>query len=161
MNEIWKSVSGFNDKYQISSFGRVRNLHGKILKPICKNGYLTVDLYHLKHNYVYIHRLVAIAFLPNDGLLPQVNHKDENKHNNHVENLEWCSVKYNANYGTRNFRISKQINQYSVDGNFLQTFRSAMDVERQLGFKNQNIINCCLGKQKTSNGYIWKYKEEN
>ena len=113
--EIWKDIEGYEGRYQISNRGNVKSLNynhngkEKILKPIINNkhGYAYVGL-HLEgktKNY-YIHRLVAIAFIPNPDNLPEVNHRDENKENNTVENLEWCDRAYNCNYGTHNKRIS-------------------------------------------------------
>ena len=121
--EIWRPVVGYEGLYEISSYGRVRSLDryvkysngqihlhkGRILssgKDI--NGYLMCNLYLNKNmKKVSIHRLVAQAFLPNIDNLPEVNHKDENKTNNRVDNLEWCTAKYNMNYGTRNIRIKE------------------------------------------------------
>ena len=130
MKEIWKDIKGYEQLYQISNFGRVRSLNktlknrfsffkrnGIILNPLkLTKGYLGVRLYHQsKGETKRIHRLVAEAFIPNPDNLPCVNHKDENKENNCVDNLEWCSIEYNNNYGTRNERIGKtivKINKY-------------------------------------------------
>ena len=120
--EIWKIINGY-ENYMISSFGRVKSLDryvrgknnsiyikkGKLLKLYTdKDGYQTVMLYHNnKKKLLKVHRLVAEAFLDNPNNLSQVNHKDENKLNNSVENLEWCDAKYNVNYGTAIERRSK------------------------------------------------------
>lgn len=120
MNEEWRPIPGYEGLYEVSSFGRVRSLDryvksgygsyrlhkGKVLNPVKdKYGYLAVNLQ--AGNRCNIHRLVAQAFIPNSDNLPQVNHKDENKSNNRVDNLEWCDRKYNCNYGTRNIRIGE------------------------------------------------------
>ena len=111
--EIWKDCKGYEGKYQVSNFGRVWNVNNqKYLKPwISKGGYYLVNLMSkngkIKHEL--IHRLVAIAFIDNPCNYPQVNHKDEDKTNNCVDNLEWCNSKYNNNYGTRNKRISEKL----------------------------------------------------
>lgn len=105
--ERWRPVPGFEQDYEVSDHGRIRS-HRKgfvqILKPILEkwNGYFTVSLFDMggKMHKVKIHRLVASAFIPNPDDLPCVNHRDENKTNNHVDNLEWCSKAYNSVYGT-------------------------------------------------------------
>lgn len=120
--EIWKDIEGYEGIYQVSNLGNVRVLDrivnsaiknndkvkrkGQILKQYNKRGYLQVTLtVSNKRKYFNVHRLVAQAFIPNPNNLPQVNHRDENPKNNCVNNLEWCSAKYNANYGTRNSKI--------------------------------------------------------
>lgn len=108
--EIWKPINGYENIYLISSYGRVWNIkYNKIMKNQQKHGYLALTLTKDKKQKGYlIHRLVALHFIPNPNNYPQVNHMDENKQNNHVENLEWCTSQYNNNYGTRNKRISKK-----------------------------------------------------
>ena len=119
--EIWRPVVGYEGLYEVSSYGRVRSLDryvkcdyesyrlhkGKVLSPAKdRYGYLYVVLScNGKHKTITVHRLVAQAFIPNPDDLPIINHKDEDKLNNCVENLEWCTAKYNMNYGTRNIRI--------------------------------------------------------
>ena len=105
--EIFKEIKGFED-YEVSNYGNVRSLKRNIvLRPSFANGYLHVGLYKDGKKFVkYIHRLVAIAFIPNPNNLQEVNHKDENPQNNKAENLEWCTHEYNLNYGTRNERSS-------------------------------------------------------
>ena len=103
--EEWRDIKGYEGKYKISSYGKVKSLKykdEKLLRPSYdKDGYKQVILYNNgKGKKWFIHRLVAIHFLPNPNNLPQVNHKDEDKANNAVENLEWCTCKYNINYGT-------------------------------------------------------------
>lgn len=102
MKEVWKNIFDFIG-YQVSNFGRIRSLKTyKILKQHSRgNGYMSVNLSHHGKRFNFsIHRLVAEAFIPNPDNLPEVNHKDENKFNNNVTNLEWCDRKYNINYGT-------------------------------------------------------------
>ena len=112
MCEIWKDIRGYEGLYQVSNLGRVRSLDrikrgahykGKILVlSKDKDGYLIVGLHDSKRSNTYrVHRLVAISFIPNPNDLPEVNHIDENKENNNVNNLEWCSTKYNLTYGSR------------------------------------------------------------
>lgn len=101
MGEIWKDTPGYEGKYFISSFGRLKNQAGLILKPmLCTNGYLSACLWlHNKQQKILIHRLVAEAFLINEHGYSDVNHIDENKTNNAVTNLEWYTHRYNMNYG--------------------------------------------------------------
>ena len=126
MTEIWKNIDGYEGKYQVSNFGQVKSMIGqeKVLHPKKhRNGHLQIGLHKdKKRKTMYIHRLVAQAFIPNPDNLPCVNHKDENPNNNNVDNLEWCTQKYNCNYGTRVDRIMetkkqqyKKIYKYSFN----------------------------------------------
>lgn len=109
--EIWKDIKDYEGLYQVSNLGRVRNIRhnkNKILKPIYHKKYYQITLSKNNIRVQYrIHRLVATAFIPNPENLPEVNHKDENKVNNCVSNLEWCDSKYNNNYNNKGKRISK------------------------------------------------------
>ena len=118
MNEEWRDIRGYEGKYQVSNLGRIKSLkdsHGNYREKILKfklevSGYLQVHLYlENKVKAFKIHRLVAEAFIPNPNNLPEVNHKDENKENNRVDNLEWCDRKYNINYGTRTQKASEKM----------------------------------------------------
>ena len=163
-DEIWCPIKGYESLYEVSDQGRVRSLKfGKerILKPgrnpegylvvcLCKNGEIKQCL---------VHRLVAQTFIPNPDNLPQVNHKDEDKENNSVQNLEWCTNKYNSNYGTRNDRCSKPVLQFTKDGEFVKEWKSTNDIQRNLGYFHNNISNCCNGKCKSAYCYIWKFKD--
>ena len=107
--EIWKDIDGYEGYYQVSNMGRVYSVKNKmLLKQHLKRGYLECVLCkNGERKYIQAHRLVAITFIPNPDNLPQVNHKDENKQNNCVSNLEWCTAEYNINYGTRTERSTK------------------------------------------------------
>ena len=165
--EHWKSIAGYEGLYEVSDLGRVKSLkYGKekILKPrkhTC--GYLQVCLYKDgKVEQPKIHRLVAEAFIPNQNNLDTVNHKDEVKSNNTVGNLEWMSIKDNNNYGTRNKRVgealSKQVQMLDKQtGELLTIFSSIHEAWRVTGIHKSNISKCCLGKQKSAGGYVWKY----
>lgn len=167
--EIWKDIEGYEGKYQVSSWGRVKSLNyrrtgkEKILKlDKCEDGYLRIKL--LNNGKIYrfrVHRLVAKAFIPNPYNLPQVNHKDENPENNRVDNLEWCDPKYNSNYGTRNERCNKNHGKpkkvLCVETGII--YPSLMEAGRCIGVGHKSIIKCCQGKRKTTKGYHWQYAE--
>lgn len=196
MEEIWKDIKGFEGLYQVSNLGRVRSLgfdkyhKGIVLKPAFdgKKNYLFVVLRNKGvKKLINVHRLVAIAFIPNPNNLPCVNHKDENKTNNKADNLEWCTVKYNSNYGnskTRmiesrksnpNYRQSltqgqitrnklrctgseKPVLQFSLQGDFIREWKSLTTVERECGISRAGITRCCNGVYKQCKGYLWKFK---
>lgn len=126
--EIWKDIKNYKGYYQASNFGRIRSVdryikqyngysystriyRGKILKfTIGTRGYLKVVLQKQRKAKTYnVHRLVAETFIPNPKNLPQVNHKDENKLNNSIDNLEWCTSKYNINFGERNAKVANKL----------------------------------------------------
>lgn len=171
MIEIWKDIENYEGLYRISSWGRVKSLrYGKerILKPANVDGYLRVCLYKDgEPKWFKIHRLVAEAFLDNPDNLPEVNHKDEDKSNNNVNNLEFCSRQYNVNYGTGHQRSnetqtngskSKIVLQYNMDGVLIAEYPSIMEVQRQLGFNQGYICHCCNGRFNKAYGFIWHYK---
>ena len=177
--EIWKDIQGYEGLYQISNLGRIKSLERmiitsnnitkkiseKILKPcLRKNGYYSIVLQkNNKSKYYTIHRLVAKEFIPNPNNLPQVNHKDENKTNNNVNNLEWCTSKYNINYGSHNERQSlsrsKTVYQYSLDKKLLNVWKNTHDVNYKLGYHQGNIAACCRGERKTAYNCIWSYEK--
>lgn len=168
--EIWKDVEGYEGLYSVSNYGRVKGHFGKILKPkYQRQGYLQVHLYKdKKQKTVFIHRLVAIAFIPNPDNLPQINHKDEIKDNNHVDNLEWCDGKYNCNYGTRNKRMSETLRlgsatiiQLTKNGEFIKEWESVKAASEALKIEKSGIYYCLEGKYKRnlSHGFQWQYKK--
>ena len=181
MAEEWRAVLGYEGLYEVSNFGRVRSLPhevptkigtrispGRVMKlqPF-KLGYMGVCLSKdNKQALKTVHRLVAEAFIENPDNLPQVNHKDENKMNCSVDNLEWCDRKYNCNYGTavqrsaeknKNGVKSVEVEQWSLDDKLIKVWPSMMEVQRQLCADYSNISKCCRGKQKTAYGYKWSY----
>ena len=134
-----------------------------ISKRKSNKGYYIVDLFkNNKRNQLLVHRLVAQTFIPNLNKLPCVNHKDENKLNNDVNNLEWCSQKYNMNYGSCPKRIgeknSKRIVAIDKYGNKIE-FKSSMEAYRKLNISSGNIYDCLYHKRnrKTAGGYIWEF----
>lgn len=171
MDEIWKDIEGYEGLYKISNLGKVKSLNyhmtGKerILKPGKDNhGYLFVILYKEgKHKTCTVHRLVAEAFIPNPDKLPCVNHKDENPLNNNLNNLEWCTHKYNINYGTAIERAIVALTNrkdMSKPVKCLETgkiYPSTIEAQRETGIRNGNISHCCLGNRKTAGGYHWRY----
>lgn len=154
--EKWKKLE-VNENYSVSDKGRVRNDNtGKILKPRRGTGYLSVHFTAHGPDY-YIHRLVATAFIDNPDNLPQVNHKDENKHNNDVSNLEWCSSEYNVNYGTRNERSglnNKSKRVVIIDG---KRFESIKEAEIHFGFPKKSIMYPLRNGNKYYKGHTVSY----
>lgn len=165
MLEIWKPVNGFEEKYEISNLGRIKNiLTKKNLKPQKRGNYLKATLFkNKKRHQISIHRLVAQAFIENPNHLPCVNHKDCNTYNNKAENLEWCSYIYNCNYGDRNKKNAeskyKKINQYDLKGNYIATYNSIKEASEKLNIKHSYISKCVLGKRNKTKGYKFKYYE--
>ena len=161
INEIWKDCKGYEGLYQVSNLGRVWSIRSqRYLKgSYNKDGYIQVYLTakNGKSKKEYIHRLVALVFLDNPNNLPQVNHKDEDKSNNCVDNLEWISIKDNANHGTRIERISKanSIPVYCFELD--KIFYGAREAARELGINHSSISKACKGQLKTAGGYLWEY----
>lgn len=169
--EIWRDVVNYEGLYQVSNFGNVKalgngkthNKHVHLLKQYTSYGYKRVGLCKDgKVNYFQVHTLVGKAFIKNENNLLYINHKDENKSNNHVENLEWCDIKYNCNYGTRNIRVanahSKRVYQYSKDKTkLINTYKSLSEAERQTKIQHSHISECCNGKLEHIGGFYWSY----
>ena len=167
MNEIYKDIQGYEGKYQISNLGNVYSLiTNKILKPgLTLDGYYQVNLYkNGVKKHLYIHRLVAQSFLDNPNNYPIINHKDENPMNNIYSNLEWCDKKYNNNYGKCKDKhaktVSKPINQYDLQDNFIKQWNSMKEVSETLKLSRGNICLCCQGIRNKTGGYRWRYLDE-
>ena len=172
--EVWKDISGFEGIYQVSNLGRVRSLDrkvwnnkrksfysrkGKVLKPIATGGYHCVILRKSgEYTHKRVHRLVADAFIPNPKELEYVNHKDENKRNNSLENLEWCTPKYNIYYG-KNSKVRPVIATNKFTGE-KTIYPSMMEAARVGGFNQSSISAACKGKIKTHGKHYWDYLEE-
>lgn len=168
--ETWKDIRGFEGHYQISDKGRIKSiirknrLSERILSPyMTKRGYLQVKLCIRGTTFpLSIHRAVAECFIPNPNNLPQINHKDENKKNNNVENLEWCTNTYNNMYGTvkerRTFTCSKGVLQKDLDEKVVGDFKSLNEAVKCTGYTKSSIAKCCRGESETYKGFIWKYK---
>lgn len=182
--EKWRDIKGYEGLYQVSNYGRIKSFKHKkirILKTVInKYGYERVILCKNNQNKNFsVHRLVAIAFIHNPNNYPQVNHKDENKSNNYVDNLEWCTRSYNCCYGNRNKKIAEKMKiinkgkHYSPRTEFKKgenvkkvkcielnkTYNSIIEASKELNISSGNITNVCKKKKynKTAGGYRWEY----
>lgn len=186
--EIWKSIRGY-ENYQVSNYGNIKSLDridsrnhfraGMIKQASTDSyGYKVVTLFREGQPKIFkVHRLVALAFIPNPHKYDQVNHKDENRANNIVGNLEWCNAKYNSNYGNFSKHLSKalkqskkfqafnkvagipkriKVEQRTLDGKLVKIWESISDTQKG-GFDPSAIVKCCKGKQETSRGYKFQY----
>lgn len=167
VQEEWRMITGYEGLYEVSSLGKVRTIRrqgtdGRILKQhrdrkgyclvsLCKNG---------KYKTCLVHRLVALAFIENPNGFPCINHKDEDKTNNHIHNLEWCSYSYNNNYGTAKARSSAKRYKPCIgrwpDGNE-KRFDSCTIASKETGIAQGNIWGACNGLWKTAGGVSWRY----
>ena len=160
--EKWKQIKGYEKIYEISDKGRVRSEKRKgysggvlSLLNIDSSGYNRVGLSKDKKRTQFsIHRLVAEAFILNPKNKPEVNHIDENKNNNCVNNLEWVTSLENKNHS-----LSKKVFQYDEKGNFIKEWNSANEASRN-GFTQSAITNCCNGIRRLHKKYIWSYHKK-
>ena len=166
MQEVWKSIKGYEGLYEISNFGNVKGLkRNKLLKINTSFEYNMVVLHkNGKPRLFYIHRLVAENYIDNPKQLECVNHKNEDKRDNNVFNLEWCTKKYNCNYGKRNEKMSKSISKYKIiqkdkQGNIIKVWDNIWDLEHNTPYNKYVIRRCCKNKCKTVYGYKWEYAE--
>ena len=185
MKEVWKPVVGYEDSYEVSNLGNVRTIDRLDSRGWRRKGHncslvkrpdnrITVSFCRgNKSRARLVHRVVAEAFIPNPNNLPFINHKDFNPSNNRVENLEWCTVSYNAKYSYDNNNRrdkmnwkhgkdnanSKAVCAIDKNGNVVFCFDCIMDAERKTGILNSNIVACLKGRHKTAGGYIWIYAE--
>ena len=164
---MFKDIKGYEGKYVVSNNGSVYSLlsnNGKAVE-ISNSGYGRVSLWdHGKGKHYSIHRLVAEAFIPNPDSLPQVNHKDGNKLNNNVDNLEWCSFSENMKHAYKNGLVNpktKRVIQYSDNYTKIKEWDSIADASKELGINHANIITVCKQNtnRKYAGGFIWRYAE--
>ena len=170
--ETWKDIENYEGLYQVSDKGRIKSFRKStklfcvdeyILKPtLSNNGYYQVTLYdNAKRKKFLVHRLVASTFIDNPQNLKYVNHKDENTLNNNADNLEWCDMAYNNNYGTAKLRAmlttSTPVSQYLLSGQKIATYASASIAAKINGINKSVIRQCCRGETLSCAGYRWKY----
>ena len=172
MKEIWKDIKNY-ENYEINNFGLIRiKKNKKILKyQVDKDGYYAINLWkNSKYKRFRVSRLVAQTFISNPYNYPCVNHKDENKQNNKVDNLEWCTVAYNNAYGTKGKRggekqrgklrytkTNRKVAQIDLNNNIIEIYKSISTVARKLNTDGTHIIDVCRGRRKTAYGYKWSY----
>lgn len=166
--EIWKTMEE-HQNYEVSSFGKIRNKKTKrILKTtISYKGYEKFIVYvDKKPKCFYVHRVVANNFLKNPNGYKEINHINENKLDNKVENLEWCDGYYNLHYGTRIKRILKskkctfkKIVQKDIYGNIIRKWDNICDIQKETNYNKHSIYKCCEKKHNTAYGYKWEYAD--
>lgn len=186
MEEVWKDVVGYEGRYIVSNFGRIRSLYREFVNKRGRIMHITdrVMKTHLDEcgyervklsgesgaKMTFVHRIVAESFIPNPNNHPMINHIDECKTNNRVDNLEWCDAKYNNVYGNRlelvskilmcRSDLSKPVLMCDLSGNVLAEFGSIRDAARRVGGNQSFIGKACKGIYKTAYGHIWRYKNE-
>lgn len=175
--EIWKDIKGYEGLYQVSNFGRVINCkRNSEMKAIVRsNGYLSVNLTKDgKCRTLSIHRLIAEAFIPNPQGLPCINHIDENKCNNSIENLEWCTYRENTQKYMDNHpevfseyngrpRIKRPhkhfsaVEQMTMSGEPVKVWKNVSVIKHEMGWSDWSIAECCRGNRHSAYGYKWRY----
>lgn len=171
--EIWKDIEGYEGYYKISNLGNVKSIprngtikKEKILTPVKnQDGYLKVLLSkNGKRKSVSIHRLVANAFIKNNLNKLTVNHKDGNKLNNKISNLEWATHKEQTNHAYKNNLIKhykRKINQYDLEGNFIKSYNSIAEAQKINNISRGMICKCCKKIRNKTGGYKWEYVDDN
>lgn len=184
IGEVWKPIPNYEGFYEVSNTGKVRSIYRyrRVLKPmISTTGYERVDLFKNKNRKQFsVHRLVAMTFIDNPDQKPFVNHKDENKTNNSVDNLEWVTHVENCHYGTAIARrtehldyskrrinnagqilaCSKPIIQYDKNGNYIREWKSATECSKETGFSISGIRSVVRGKRNSIFGYVFKERSD-
>lgn len=183
MKTNWRDIKNYENLYQVSDTGQVRNSKGEVLSPFDNRGYERVCLHKEGESKKYlVHRLVASTFIPNNGDGKQINHIDLNKKNNHVDNLEWVTGSENVKHAIESIpdrldslkenmsvigkkyhclgveASKKSVIQIDKDtGATIAVFESAREASRVTGANYKNISQVCLGKRKTHMGYKWSF----
>ena len=193
MKEIWKDIKGYEGLYQVSNLGNVKkiknkkyNINKKEVEEKEINKYISIGKHKLGYKNVkltdkngirknlFLHRIIAEAFVENPNNFNIINHKDGDKSNNNINNLEWTTQKDNVNHAWKNGlcenvrkvcaingkRKSKKIIQKNKNGEVIKVWNSAMDIERELGIIHNNITFCCKHHNRTAGGFIWEYYKE-
>lgn len=169
MEEIWKDIAGYEGRYMVSNFGRVKSMRclahdgEKIMKTVRHHtGYMIVSLGRKPRKVFLVHVLVANAFIENKEKKPYVNHIDGNKANNKASNLEWVTAKENTSHAIKTgLRDSnKPVYQYDLRGNLVKKWDSQSAAARFYNKRPGNINNCVRGRNKTYLGYIWRDENE-
>lgn len=178
--EVWKPVNGYEWYYEVSNLGRIRSLdritvfkdgrtrkfYGKILEAntVNNSGYATISLHENgKSKTILIHRIVAEAFIDNPLECKEINHIDQDKLNNSVDNLEWCTHKENVNHGDEIERGAKKQRkifvQKDMSGNVVKVWSGFKKMQRETGFQRKSVYDCCIGKRDSYKGFRWEYSE--
>jgi hypothetical protein len=191
--EQWKPVLGFEDSYMVSNLGRIKSMYRQSRKPGLKNnpsvmlrpkimkqniqptGYRIVQLSKSgRVKGLPVHRIIAMAFIPNPDNKPFINHIDANPSNNDLSNLEWCTqsenIQHAYNIGTKvppsggpkkfgkDNHVSRPVLQYSLSGEFIREWECVSQIQTTHNFNRPNICKCCKGKINSAYGFVWKYK---
>lgn len=169
--EIWKDISGFEGVYKVSNKGNIKSLsridaRGRLLKNKLlklgksKGGYYQVVLCNGFKKKYKVHRLVAMAFIPNPNNLPQINHKNEVKTDNRVENLEWCTPQYNVNYGNGIAKMrearKRPVYQINKEEIIVGIYATAYEASQKTGIDNSSICKCVKGLRESAGGFKWQ-----
>lgn len=182
--ETWRSIKG-HEGYEVSSYGQIRsnerqvhykdgrigNFPGRILKAaVSKKGYERLRLSYVREDggygrMVQVHRMVAEAFLPNPECKKQVNHKDANKRNNHVDNLEWATNLENHKHKLENnlypeSHMPKRVGKFDMEGNLIEEFDSLYSAAQSVGSRQWEVSRCASGQRKSHKGYAWHFVQK-
>lgn len=162
--EEWRDIKDFENLYQVSNLGRIKSIQrngtkgGIIAQFKTNNGYMKVNLHKNGNEYfMFVHRIVAVAFLPNQDNKPQINHKNGKKHDNRLVNLEWSTSAENLEHAIKNgLRHLKKVGQYK-NGKLVAIYRSCNYASVKTNIQYATIYRCLMGIFKQAGGYEWRY----